>query len=77
MLHDGDPCVFCHRPACKDQDINKVYNHVTCVGEYDRRVATGVCVCCGKNERIDSDRFDGWCRECLDNESDYSGYPGA
>ena len=67
-------CTYCNQPALEGQKLNCVGNHAACSAECDNRMDNGLCVACGKNKRISPSAI---CMNCKNNESGFSGYPGA
>ena len=63
------PCILC---GGADPDDGRLH-HEECDAEYDRRVAAGKCVVCGKAEPTRG----AFCGECQDDlRRPWSGYPG-
>ena len=68
-----DDCDYCYRPV--DSKNNEDYFvHDTCVAEWRRREAAGLCVCCGKHAWTVESCY--CCDDCSKDDTDWSGYPG-
>ena len=66
-------CMYCHKTATADQEVDVYNNHISCWKERNERYNNNMCARCNKNNREASCNV---CSNCESNNSDYQGYEG-
>ena len=64
-------CKLCHNQAINGQGLNALGNHMSCGMEWNKRHMNNMCLKCGKNPQP---KHCAACSNCIDNNSDYTGY---